>query len=157
MAQGRAWNKQEVIEALKPYWQLGYSTNKACDLAQVPQSTVQTWIGDDEELRLKIKAWQGQVSATARKNVVEKIFGKKETTDKDGNVIPAIEPDVSLSQWWLERKDKDEFRSADSNDNQSIELIATLLQKAYETESNTTEETGDNQAPSSESVQEPKG
>lgn len=154
MAQGKAWDKETVTEALRPYFLLGYSVNKACDLAGIPQQTVQTWIGDDEELRLKIKAWQGQVSATARKNVVEKIYGRKSGRDANGNPIAEILPDVSLSTWWLERKDKDEFKANENTDTNSIELIAQLLQRAYEQDPITTEQKETDKAPSSEPVQE---
>lgn len=105
MAQGIARDKEQTIEALRPYFQLGYSVTKACELAKIPQSTVATWISDDEELRLKITAWQGMVSAQARANVVKAIRGE---SAPDGTVI--VEPDLKLSQWWLETKDRDEFK-----------------------------------------------
>ena len=32
--------KEKVIRSLKPYFELGYSLNKACILAKIPSSTV---------------------------------------------------------------------------------------------------------------------
>lgn len=100
MSQGKAWNKEEVIEILKPYFQLGCSVNKACKHAGIAQSTVQTWIDNDEELRLKIDAWQGEVSVAARKAL--------RTAIESNNVAPAIE--------WLKRKEKDEFSDRTETD-----------------------------------------
>lgn len=87
MAQGKKLNKEEVILALKPYFELGYSRNRACVLAGFPPTTLQTWVDNDEELRIKIRAWRGAVSLEARKSIVKKI--------EQGN--------VGLSKWWLER------------------------------------------------------
>lgn len=100
MAQGVAWDKDKILnEVLKPYFLLGYSVTKACRLAKISQSTVDTWIQADDELRLLIESWQGMVSAKARSNIVEKIQGTEEEP-----------PDVSLSKWWLENVDRDEFK-----------------------------------------------
>jgi len=100
MAQGVAWDKDKILnEVLKPYFLLGYSVTKACRLAKIPQSTVDTWIQADDELRLLIESWQGMVSAKARSNIVEKIQGTEEEP-----------PDVGLSKWWLENVDRDEFK-----------------------------------------------
>lgn len=87
MAQGLEWKKEKVVEILKPYFQLGYSINRSCELAGLPPSTFKTWLADDNELRLKIRSWQGQIGAKARENVLKAI--------KDG--------DIAQSDWWLER------------------------------------------------------
>jgi len=95
MAQGIEWDKDRIIEALKPYLQLGYSVHMSCTLAQIPTSTVATWMEKDESLRKQFKAWQNLVSASARKVVVDKI---NEGDDKQAN-------------WWLERREKKDFSS----------------------------------------------
>jgi len=136
MAQGKAWDKEKVIEVLKPYLLLGYSITKACELALIPQATVSTWMEKEPELRLLFLSFQGQVSATARKNIVIGIQGQQELKDENGKVIQeAIKPDRDLSKWWLERKDKDEFAEKGGNDEASIQFIAGILQKAYESNS----------------------
>lgn len=93
MAQGKAWDKEKVTEILKPYFKLGCSVTKACNYAGIPQQTVDTWIQKDNELRLRITAWQNELSATSRRNVARKIEAKSEST----------------SWKWLERKEKEEF------------------------------------------------
>lgn len=91
MAQGEAWNKEEIIELLRPYLELGYSVNKACSLAGFPQSTVATWLTDDEVLRLKVEGMQNAVNLNARKNIAANI--------KEGK--------IDDSKWWIEKTDKD--------------------------------------------------
>lgn len=91
MAQGEAWNKDEVIELLKPYLELSYTVNRACSLAHFPQSTVATWMADDELLRLKVEGMQNAINLQARKNIAKNI--------NDGK--------IDDSKWWIEKTDKD--------------------------------------------------
>lgn len=93
MAQGKQWDKEQIVQTLKPYLQLGYSVKKACKLAQFPDSTFYDWINNDDLLRAKVEAWQGMISAKARQNVASSV-------DK-GN--------VEDSKWWLERREKREW------------------------------------------------
>lgn len=93
MAQGRAHDKDAVIEILKPYLKQGCSVNKACNYAGIAQSTVQTWIDADETLRLKVTAWMNEPNTLARSNWIKKMA--------DG--------DFQASEKWLSKKEKDEF------------------------------------------------
>lgn len=93
MAQGRAWNKEEVTEILRPFFELGCSVTKACKYAGIAQQTVDTWIQEDDELRLKIESWQNIINEKARATLKEGI----EKGDKNS------------AQWWLERREKDDF------------------------------------------------
>ena len=93
MSQGVGRNKEEVIEALRPYFQLGCSVLRACAYGGVPQSTVQTWINDDPDLRVRITSWQNEISAAARSNWRAKIEDNDYAASKD----------------WLERNEKAEF------------------------------------------------
>jgi|TARA_Y100000310_G_scaffold145087_1_gene144438 hypothetical protein len=93
MSQGLARDKDSVIEALRPYLQLGCSVNKACNYAGIAQSTVQTWIDNDPDLRLKFTSWRNMVSASARKNIAECV----------------IKGEIEESKWWLERREKADF------------------------------------------------
>lgn len=93
MAQGIEWNKDEVFDILEPFFKLGCNVTKACSYAGVPRTTVQTWIEGDETLRLKVGAWQNEVSMEARKTLLSSI--------KSGDKTSALE--------WMKRKEKDEF------------------------------------------------
>lgn len=132
MAQGIAWNKEKVIEALKPYFQLGCSVRKACKYAGIAESTFNTWIGEDLELRVQIEAWQNENSAMARKNWREKV--------RSG--------DYQASKEWLERypeerKDfsprseiditsKDEAVNVDSETKAELKLLREQMAREYE-------------------------
>jgi hypothetical protein len=113
MAQGKAWNREEVTETLKPFFQLGYSVRKACEYAGIAQQTVDTWIQNDEELRLKIIAWQHEIDTEARKVIKEKI---------------GTEKDVNTATWWAERKEKDEFSIRQENINTNVTLQDIMSQ-----------------------------
>jgi hypothetical protein len=93
MAQGIPWDREKVMEVLKPYYKLGYSSTKACQYAGIPQPTVTEWLKNDPELLLKVTAWQNEVNTIARTNLVAKIDSGDENTSK----------------WWLERKERDEM------------------------------------------------
>lgn len=93
MAQGVGWDKEKIIELMKPKLKLGYSITKACKVIGFPQSTFATWLQNDRELRLKVFSWKNNISDKARKNLKEKILSGSEEE----------------SRWWLERKEKDEF------------------------------------------------
>jgi len=93
MSQGKAWNKDEVIRTLEPFFKLGCNVKKACSYAGIPYTTVMTWIDAEEELRIKVEAWQNEPNNLARKNWIDKM--------KTG--------DYNASQEWLTKKEKDEF------------------------------------------------
>jgi transposase len=93
MSQGKQWNQDEVISILEPYFKLGCNVAKACAYAGISRTTVQTWIENDEALRLKVNAWQNEMSTQARKN-----FKK---------LLDEANPQSTLE--WLKRKEKDEF------------------------------------------------
>lgn len=93
MAQGKEWNRDEVIAILEPYFKLGCNVAKACSYAGIPRTTVQTWIENDELLRLKVEGWQNEMSVQARKNWRAKL--------EAGDYLAADN--------WLSKKEKDEF------------------------------------------------
>ncbi len=103
MAQGKAWKKEKVIEALEPYFKLGCSINKACSYAGVPQSTVQTWLETDDELRLKIGAWQNEVSLQVAeainwlsKKEKDEFADRRELTGEDGGAIKVQGVEITI-------------------------------------------------------------
>jgi hypothetical protein len=93
MAQGIARDKEKTIEALKPFFLIGCSVKKACEYGGVPQSTVQTWIDNDEALRVQVTAWQNEPNRLARSNWIAKM----------------AEGDYASSKDWLSKREKDEF------------------------------------------------
>ena len=93
MAQGVERNKEEVIRTLEPFFKLGCNVKKACAYAGIPYTTVDTWIQNDDDLRVKITAWQHEISTRARQVLRKQI--------EENN------PAISLE--WMKRKEKDEF------------------------------------------------
>lgn len=126
MSQGKKFTnaqKEKIIRSLKKYFKLGYSRNKACELAGFPTSTLQDWTDEDEALRIKINAWQGEPSVAARTVVVASINdGAKDD-----------------SKWWLERKERDEFSPKKTVEHQGGVTIEDLLdEEEAEEEANPT-------------------
>lgn len=124
MAQGKEYTieqRMELIEAIKPYLQLGYSLRRACEYAGVSHSTIYNWYINDEALRTEIKAWQGLVNTQARQNIVEHIMG---------NTKKGIKPDLETSKWWAERRERDDFslRQENINTERSIKEIIDEFQ-----------------------------
>lgn len=95
MSQGKAWKKDEVFKILEPLFKLGCNVTKACAYAGIPRTTVQTWIEEDEELRLKIEVWQNELNLSARKTLA------KALQEESASVSTAFD--------WLRVKEKDEF------------------------------------------------
>jgi len=120
MAQGVERNKEEVLKALEPYFKLGCSVLKACKYAGVPPSTVDTWIQNDDDLRVQVTAWQNEISAKARANWRAKIAS--------GEYLPSIQ--------WLERNEKDDFSTKTETDvttgGEKINSISTMSPEAQE-------------------------
>lgn len=112
MAQGKVWNRDEVLSILEPYFRLGYSVAKACEYAGIARTTVQTWIEDDEELRLKVTGLQNEINAKARKVIQKSI----DEGDKD------------MARWWAERREKDSFSIRQENINTNI-TVDELIKK----------------------------
>lgn len=73
--------------------------------AGIPQQTVDTWVNQDEELRLKITCWQNTVNITAREIIAQEILTKK---------------DVAMAQWWI-IKTEDEMK-----DTKNVNLTTTV-------------------------------
>lgn len=105
MAQGKEWNKEKIIyEVLKPLFKLGYSVRKACIYAGIPNTTVDTWLQDDAELRLEINTWQNEVSIKARKNLVADVLGKDAPND-----IRDEKASIGSSMTWLRAREKEDW------------------------------------------------
>ena len=111
MAQGKAWNKEEVVEVLRPFFELGCDIAKACRYAGIPRPTVETWVLEDNELRLKIEAWQNSINMKAREALKEGI----EKGDK------------SSAEWWLERREKEDFSPKTETELSSKQSFSDLI------------------------------
>jgi hypothetical protein len=105
MAQGKEWDKDKIIyEVLKPLFKLGYSVRKACMYAGIPNTTVDTWLKNDPELRLEISVWQNEVNIKARKNLVAEILGSEAPEGMRDD-----KASITTSHTWLRSREKEDW------------------------------------------------
>lgn len=113
MAQGKKFTekeREEVVQALEPYFKLSYGIDKACSFVGFPPTTFKTWMSQDIKLRLKVIGWQNEISILARRQWQKNILEGKPGKFGDDDYTPSKE--------WLERKDKDEFSTRSEIDHQ---------------------------------------
>lgn len=111
MARGKKReDRQAITELLKEKLKLGMSVTKACQSIGVPQQTVDQWIQDDPNLRLKVKVWQREIEDRAREVIDMKIR----------------EGDDDVAAWYLERKARDEFSTKVNVDEKSDQTISII-------------------------------
>lgn len=84
---GKSLNKKRVIELIEPMMKLGFSVTRACNMVGISQSTVATWLSQDEGLRLKLQVWKHEPELFARRTIIDSL--------KKGDVKVAI--------WWLDK------------------------------------------------------
>lgn len=110
MAQGREWTTEEretIIQSLKPYLELGYSRNKACNFIGLAPATLSNWISEDEALGIKIQSWENIINTTVMANLRDAIDA--EAKDQD-------DKRKETSKWWAERKMKEDFSTKTEQD-----------------------------------------
>lgn len=123
--------KHELYEAIVPFLKQGFSLKKACNLAQVPYSTMRDIHLAYAPLRAATTSLQNDVNVKARQNIIKKIE----------------KGDVKLSQWWLERFDTLEPQTDPVFGGESEELVTlsevagTLRQASKATASQTSHTT----------------
>ena len=110
MAQGKAWDKDKVLESLEDYFKLGYSRYKACMLANVDLSLLSKWEAKSPELSLKINAWIEWPNTLARRNWIAKLNDQEYIASKE----------------WLERRDRDDFSTKQVTEHQGEIAIPIL-------------------------------
>ena len=101
MAQGKAFTPEEreiIIQSLKPYLEMGFSRNKACEFIGLAPGTLSNWVSDSEALGMKLTGWENVVTTLAINNIADAI--RKEGENQDDT--------RKENSWkWAERKLKD--------------------------------------------------
>ena len=101
MAQRVPFNKDNVLEALSPYFKLGYGIPKACKLAGFNDEVLYDWINKDPSLLVKIESWQNEINILARSEWKDAIINGRPTANGMDRYTPSKE--------WLERIERKEF------------------------------------------------
>ena len=102
MAQGKEFTKEqreEILESLRPFLELGFSRSKACKMVGLNESTLSRWIKADEVLGMKVAGWENAVNKLVMANIFDAL--KAESKDQD-------DKKKETSKWWAERKMKGE-------------------------------------------------
>jgi hypothetical protein len=115
--QGKPYTPEQravIIESLKPFLQLAYSRNKACNFIGLDPTTLSKWVQEDEALSMKLQGWENEISVIARQN------WRKEIQEKN---------DYEASKEWLEKKDRQEFgKNIDvTTDGEKINSAPTVI------------------------------
>lgn len=122
MAQGIEFDKEEVIESMKPYFQLGYNRRRASLFVGIHPSTLTKWENADPTLSTKIDGWINEINVQSRKNIKKSIFEKESVND---------------SWEWISRTEKDmmpkeEVVTSEKDDDLSDEDLIAGLQENSE-------------------------
>lgn len=121
MAQGREWKTEEketIIQSLKPYLEMGYSRNKACNFIGLPPQTLSNWIVNDDALGIKIQSWENTVNTMVMQNIVQAIKRESELDDD-------LKKENSWK--WAERRMKDDFSLKTETDVSVKELPKPIM------------------------------
>lgn len=103
MAQGKKFTKeqrQEVIESLRPYLEVGFSRARACKMVGLNESTLSRWLTADEVLGMKVEGWENSINKLVMANLLDALRSEsrnEEDTKKE------------TSKWWAERRMKEDF------------------------------------------------
>lgn len=88
MAQGKPFTAEErttIIESLKPYLEMGFSRNKACNFIGLDPTTLSKWVVSDESLSMKLTGWENTNNAVALANVHQALQNEKVQAEEQGS------------------------------------------------------------------------
>lgn len=129
MAQGKPFTpeqKEQAIESLKPYLEMGFSRNRACKIVGLDPTTLSKWVADDETLSMRLEGWENLITAMAIANIQQAII-------KEGQLPDDIRKENSWK--WAERKLK-ELSPKNEVEHTVKELPTPLLNAIFDNNSN---------------------
>ena len=103
MAQGRKWTTEErenIIQGIRPYLEMGFSRNKACELIGLTPSTLSNWVKEDESLGMRLAGYENVINTIAINNIASAVRKESELDD---------DMRKENSWKWAERRMKNEF------------------------------------------------
>ena len=102
MAQGKAFTpeqRENIIQSLQPYLEMGFSRNKACELIGFKPTTLSNWVQADESLGMKLTGWESTVDTMVMANL-------RDAIKREGELQDDIKKENSWK--WAERKMKND-------------------------------------------------
>jgi hypothetical protein len=137
MAQGKAFTpeqREEIIQSLKPYLEMGFSRNRACEFIGLAPGTLSNWVKDDEALGIKLASFERTLAALALANVHKAL-----------QIEAELEDAKKENSWrYLERRE-DGFKPKQdiTSDNEAITNVNINVVTQPTSESITDEEPGE--------------
>lgn len=95
----------ETLKKLEWAFRIGCSESEAAFVAGIHRRTLARYKEKHADFVTKIEDWQESLKTTSRANLARAIHGEKDEKTGEWKVAP----DLEASQWFLERKAKDEF------------------------------------------------
>ena len=89
MSQGKAFTpeqRENIIQSLQPYLEMGFSRNKACSFVGLKPNTLSNWVKEDEALGMKLVSWENDNTALALANIHQAIQNEKILAEEKGDV-----------------------------------------------------------------------
>lgn len=99
--QGKPYTKEErdeILETLRPYLEMGYSRSKSCKLIGLDESTLSKWVNRYETVSMKVQSWENAINNVVLSNLKDAIELEGKTDDDK----------KETTKWWAERKMKNE-------------------------------------------------
>lgn len=135
MAKGKEWTKEQreqIVQSLKPYLEMGFSRNKACEFVGLAPATLSNWIKEEESLGILITSFENVVNTVAMQNVVDAI-------NKENEMQEDIRKENSWK--WLERRMKDDFSLKTENSVDQNTQVHVSFDEAFEQDDETPSQT----------------
>jgi len=102
MSQGKKFTpeqREQAIESLQAYLEVGFSRNKACEMVGLNPSTLCRWVEADESLGMKLRSWENAINMVVMSNL-------KQAIEKESELDDDLRKENSWK--WAERKMKDD-------------------------------------------------
>ena len=98
--------KDEELRKFETAFKMGCNNSEACAYADIPESTFYDYIKANPEFSDKINKWKKNPALKAKHTIYQNLS------------------DPKIAQWWLERRKRDEFSTAQEifNTNANLEI-----------------------------------
>lgn len=135
MSQGKAFTeeeREEIIQSLQPYLEMGFSRNKACDFIGLPPQTLSNWVQESESLGMRLTGWENTINVQAINNLQRAVMEEAKEGSK-----------VDNSWKWSEKRMKEMFSDRiEHTDGEGKAIQPVLVEIINDKPTNNTDTTG---------------